>query len=96
MYKEIREIALMGFKLTPEQKAEELMTIAGKYAHANLLSYRKESHTINCAKIAIMICDEVIDNTADDRYNDIDFSVHSNIYYWEVKRVLKKIIKEIY
>jgi hypothetical protein len=89
------ENALAAFKLSPEEKAKELMASVGKHAHANLFSFRQESFDLNCANLSIKICNEVIDNTADDRYGDIDFSCNSNIYYNEVKKVLQEIIKNV-
>lgn len=89
---ELKKLALGYFPLSPLHKAQELMESCNKYAHTNPLLYRKESFDKNRANLSILICNEIINNTANDRYNDIDFSVFTNIYYQFVKDELLFII----
>lgn len=44
----------------PKNKALELYNQSAKYAHANLFSFRAESHNTNCKKLAHNVANEVL------------------------------------
>lgn len=76
-----------------EQKANELMKVTAKHAHANLFSFREESHNNNCVRLSKIICDEVLTevNRLDKKFNlRLD---GTRIFWYEVKEHLTSKIK---
>ena len=78
------------------KKANELFKNAGKFAHANVFSFREESYIKSCKGIANMVVDEVISNIDTINYDlsknhkTMDISVRKQ--FWnEVKTELNKL-----
>jgi len=66
---------------TPKEKAQELFDKFKPIAHANLFSFREESHTSNSKKGALIVVDEIIETTISKIDSD----------YWnEVKSEIEK------
>lgn len=89
----IKILALAKFKVSPKDKAYQLMTLAEPFAHKGTCTHKDVYFRRNCIKIAILICNEVIDSSADDGHGDSNHSLYMNIYYHEVKKELNLILK---
>jgi hypothetical protein len=80
-------------KSLAEQKANELMKAAYNYVHANLFSFREESHNNNCIRVSNIVCDEVLKevNRLDEKFN---LGLEGTKEFWnEVKQSLKSKMK---
>ena len=62
--------------LTAKEKAYELYNKVAKHAHANVFSFRAESHNTSCKKLATIVVDEMLD-----LYNK-DFQDKQDKTYW--------------
>lgn len=76
-----------------EQKANDLMKATAKYAHANLFSFREESHNNNSVRLSTLVCDEILTevNRLDSKFN---LRLEGTRDFWkEVKYILSTKIQ---
>lgn len=66
--------------MTPKQKALELFEKFKPIAHANLFSFREESHIRNCKLGALIVVDEILNI---DYFDMTENYFNDHIEYWQ-------------